>query len=337
MQVCFVFSIKAQTVPPAIQAAYGCEPDVPFIVVDFTGDPAGFESVNVAERDNYCCGASGPTGCFVIQFTLDPNSVGVNINLAGAGGFGSVEMSLNGCPNEIQIGDPICVSDPGPHEIVFCKPGTNDYFVEIQAIPAPSGSGDVVTADGCQDTLSVTGLIGNTITWTSITPGAEGEFNHYLNNLGGSNPGTAFVDYVDPGGTVVVVPQIGGPSSITYEVCGTPVTESVCPSSTPIFCDTSSVTIYPTLFADILPDPVAVCAGGIAQELTAHPIGGTAPYNYTWTTAADPTINGASTQSVFVTVPGVYSVSIGDITGCPLAGIPIGTYEVIVQDCYFVI
>ena len=61
-----------QTVPPSVQALLGCQSNVPFLSVDFTGNPVGSATVTGQSRNGYCCSASGSDKCMVVEFTLDP-------------------------------------------------------------------------------------------------------------------------------------------------------------------------------------------------------------------------------------------------------------------------
>lgn len=209
------------------------------------------------------------------------------------------------------VGTPICLNGTGPFIITFCKPGNNANCYSITSVPEPTSSGDVITADGCRDTLTVTGVSAATTTWTSISPGAPGQYNNYLNNLAANQPGVSGTPYSGQT-TVVVTPQPGYPPVIQYRVCGNII--GGCGGAT--FCDTVSVSIFPTLFAQINPANPTICFGSPGTTLTAVPIGGAAPYTYLWT---GPSSNGATTSSILASVPGVYTLSIVDATGCPAA------------------
>ena len=194
-----------------------CESSVPLFLQDFTGQPAGAATFNSIVRLGECCG--NDNDCIMIEFTLDEDAAGIDISLDGAGGFGSVEMWLNDCPvgtDNLQIGDPICVDDVGPHYLYFCKPGANDYFVTITSVPLPSGTGDLLVTEGCEIDLSVVGLDPATIVWNSTSPGDTSDWNGLL--TGGDIPGIAGtpygVPYLDPVGAtdVTITPTPGSPS-----------------------------------------------------------------------------------------------------------------------------
>lgn len=62
------------------------------------------------------------------------------------------------------------------------------------------------------------------------------------------------------------------------------------------------------LMVDIGPDSVSICPG-TALQLSSVVSGGPAPYTYFWS-------NGATTDNIFVTTPGYYTLDVYDSTGC---------------------
>ncbi len=313
-----------------------CESSVPLFLQDFTGQPAGAATFNSIVRLGECCG--NDNDCIMIEFTLDEDAAGIDISLDGAGGFGSVEMWLNDCPvgtDNLQIGDPICVDDVGPHYLYFCKPGANDYFVTITSVPLPSGTGDLLVTEGCEIDLSVVGLDPATIVWNSTSPGDTSDWNGLL--TGGDIPGIAGtpygVPYLDPVGAtdVTITPTPGSPSEVTYQVCGEYALPEACVTATDPWCGLSTITIFPDLFADAGPN-VSICQNGtIAATLTGSAVdmlgtgpGGTAPYTFTWTGPESvvhsnifPATPGAiATDQFDVLTVGTYTLTITDVTGC---------------------
>ncbi len=289
-----------------------CNGGTTTFVVDLSANPDSLWLSPPQIRAGDCCGTDN--NCVQFVLTLSPQATGINFLVpdgCGATPTGSLFYQVD-CGPLTSVGDPICLDGAGPFVVTFCKPGNNENCYSIQSIPAPSTAGDVITADGCSDTLSVTGLEVDSISWNSLSPGLYGEYNDLLTNTQGTESGTSgssFSGY----DTVIVTPGIGGPSVIQYEVCG--IVTGFC--LTENWCDTVSVNIYPTLFAEIQPNQPAICEGGVATTITANPIGGTAPYSYVWSSPNDPALEGATSQSIDVTVAGEYSVIIMDITGCP--------------------
>ncbi len=78
------------------------------------------------------------------------------------------------------------------------------------------------------------------------------------------------------------------------------------------------VASIPQLNVEIGPQQAAVCSNSVTT-LTATPSNGTGPYQFSWSSTADSTINGISTQSIDVTVPGDYFVAVTDSKGCMYA------------------
>lgn len=193
----------------------------PTFVVDLTGDPAGTWVSNPEQRAGDCCNPGGDVNCVQFVLTLDPGAEGLIFSVpdgCGASPSGSLFYQVD-CGPLTSVGSPLCLSGPGPFVITFCKPGNNENCYSITSIPAPASGGDVITADGCMDTLTVMGLDQTSITWTSISPGTPGQYNNYLNNLTETLPGVSGVVYTGES-TVVVTPQPGYPSVIYYQVCG---------------------------------------------------------------------------------------------------------------------
>ena len=286
--------------------------DAPTFSVNLTGNPAGTWTSNPTQRAGDCC-VPPDNNCVQFTVTLDPGAEGIIFSIpsgCGASPSGSLFYQVN-CGPLTSVGTPLCLNGTGPFILTFCKPGNNANCYSITSIPAPASGGNIVTADGCQDTLTVTGVTPVTTTWTSLSPGTPGQYNGYLNNLAGSQPGVAGVVYTGQT-TVIVTPQVGFPSVIEYIVCGSVI--GGC--STASFCDTVSVSIFPSLFAQINPLNPAICFGSAGTTLTAVPIGGTAPYTYLWT---GPSNNGATTSTILAALPGLYTLAITDATGCPAA------------------
>jgi gliding motility-associated-like protein len=293
-----------------------CTGATPFFTVDLTGNPAGTWVSPAVVRNGSCCGGgANQVNCIELSITLDPGAEGIIFNVAsGANPGGALYFQVNCVGIPAPSGSaPICLNGVGPHLITYCKVGNNTNTYSITSVPAPASSGDVVTADGCQDTLSVFGLTPSTVTWTSIPQNGQpaGFYNNYLNNLAGNQPGVSGTTYTGQT-TVIVTPQPGYPPTISYQVCGQVI--GGCSASS--FCDIVTVSIYPTLFAQINPINPAICFGSPGTTLTAVPIGGMAPYSYLWT---GPSNNGATTSTILASQPGVYTLSITDATGCPAA------------------
>lgn len=291
----------------------------PTFEIDLTGQPGGTWVSNPEQRTGNCCNPGGDNNCVQFTVTLDPLAEGIIFNVpdgCGAAPSGSLFYQVN-CGPLTSVGMPLCLNGNGPIVITFCKPGNNANCYSITSIPGPTSGGDVITADGCRDTLSVLGLDQSSIYWTSISPGTQGQYNNYLNNLAGTQPGISSVSYTGQS-TVIVTPQAGFPPVIYYRVCGNVI--GACSATS--YCDTVSVSIFPNLFANAGPD-VALCNGSVVGTVvTGNAIGGTAPFNYSWTGPAgfsQINVSSLTTNSIIALSPGIYTLSLTDATGCPAA------------------
>ncbi|MBX2948675.1 MAG: gliding motility-associated C-terminal domain-containing protein [Crocinitomicaceae bacterium] len=312
----------------SLYSQVNCTNNTPFFTIDLTGNPSGTWVSPAVVRNGSCCGGgTNQVNCIELSITLDPAAEGIIFNVAsGANPGGSLYYQINCVNIPVPSGSaPICLDGVGPHLISYCKVGNNTNTYSITSVPAPLTSGDIITADGCSDTLSVTGLQTSTITWNSISPGSSGQYNNYLNNLSGSQPGTSGVTYTGHS-SVVVTPQPNYPNEIQYKVCGTVV--GGCGSST--FCDTTTVSIYPTLFA--IPGPnVAICNGTTTgTPVTVAAQGGVAPFTYTWVGPGgfnQINVHNNATDQVTAMIAGTYQVTVMDATGCPGATTSINVVE----------
>ncbi len=310
----------------------------PTYEVDLTGFPNGTWLSDPQTRDGDCCGTDN--NCVQFAVTLDANAEGISFGIGdgcGAEPSGSLFYQVD-CGPLTSVGTPLCLSGTGPFIITFCKPGNNENCYEIQSIPAPATGGDVITADGCFDTLQVVGLDPTTVTWSSIpqndgsgNPQATNFFNDLLSDLDGTLTGTSGVIYDQDLTTVLVTPGGDYPATLSYEVCGDVL--GACSAAS--YCDTVSVTIYPTLFADA-GDDIALCQGSIIEEtLTGTAIGGTAPFTFQWVGISGNAASGiedethegvlTTTDQIDVLTTGEYQLTIFDATGCTEA---IDTVEV---------
>jgi PKD repeat protein len=278
----FTISVKAQY----------CDPGVPVLIADLTGNPDSAWLSPAIVRDEHCCGATNPDKCIEFILTLDPAATAINFDVCvGAKPPGALFYQID-CGPMTPVGDPICLSTPGPHHLTFCKPGNNDNQYCITSIGAPTITPPQIINDGCTGVMSVTNYDPATITWTSISPGAPGAYNSYLSCTSGCS-------------TVNVAAQPGFPPFVDFQACGIP--EGAC-SPAPV-CLITRVNFNPTLGVTIAPLNPTICFGQAGTTITANPTGGTPPYNYIWST-------GETTQSIFVGV-GTYAVVIGDASGCP--------------------
>ena len=284
-----------------------CTGDTPYITVDLSADPSMTIETIAVIRDGSCCNGADEN-CVEFTIFLHPDAEGILFDVAsGANPGGALDYQLNCGPITASGSEPICLDGEGPHHISFCKPGSNQNTYEITSVPGPTTSEDVIAADGCTDTLFVSGLDPESITWNSIAPGGYGNYNHLLSDEDQTETGITGVGFTGYE-TVLVTPDTNSPTEIQYEVCG----EGLGSCSSNTFCDTITVTIVPDLTAEINPQVPSICFGGSEAELLANVTGGEPPYTYLWST-------GETTQGIIVTNAGIYHVDVNDQTGCHIA------------------
>lgn len=269
-----------------------CGSNVPLFVVDLSGKSDSLWVSSDTLRSDTCCGAVAPDKCVAFSLTLDSSAAGIIFDICdGAIPPGALFYQV-ACGPISQVGEPLCLSGPGPHLITFCKPGNNNNKYCITSIPKPSAGPDLAVNDGCIDTLKALGYDDTTIVWTSVFPGPRGNYD------------TSLSCTQDCPITVVN----GGPNYppfIDFEVCGRPIGECL-PTPT---CDTVRVFFYSTLNVVISPENPTVCFGSPGTWIKANPSGGNPPYQFLWST-------NETIDSIFVGI-GTYIVELSDGSGCP--------------------
>lgn len=285
--ICAVLMISHQ-LPAQI-----CDSITPVFTVNLTGQPNGTWTSTSVQRDGYCCGVTGSEKCIEFIVTLDSMSNGIRFDIVGGAiPPGALYYQVN-CGPPVQVGEPLCLSGPGPHLVTFCKPGNNTNVYQIAALPYPQLSGTQYVSQACSGNLSVIGLIDTSIYWTSIP--FNPVYNGYLSCT------------QDCDSVTINPPSASLPPFVDYEVCGYVVGGCV-----PVFfCDTMRVYFVNDLAVNITPQNYVICYGSSAVTVTANPTGGLLPYNYLWST-------GASTQSISVGA-GTYYVQLLDAMNCSVA------------------
>jgi len=272
-----------------------CDPGVPFEVVDLTADPAGEWHSIAFSRSNHCCGVSNPQRCLEFEITLHPDAIAINFEItSGAIPPGSLFYQIN-CGSPVQVGEPICLTGPGPHILTFCKPGNNVNTYAVTSIPEPSITDPNFATENCPSQISISGMISGSITIEDLSGGGA-----YLDYL-------SCTDCEDP----IITPSGAFPAYVDYLICGEPK-GSVCLTGTN-FCDTIRVYFYDTIVTAVNPNPASYCEGEAGVWLYSDVNAGVPPYNFEWYDAADGSGNLLGTdEDYFATNPGTYSLIVYD-------------------------
>ena len=98
-----------------------CGPGTPTFIANLSSSAnAVWVSPSIARSDN-CCGTNAPDKCIKFIITLHPDAVGIMFDiLSGAKPTGALYYQI-GCGPQTPVGQPICLSGPGPHILTFCK------------------------------------------------------------------------------------------------------------------------------------------------------------------------------------------------------------------------
>lgn len=273
-----------------------CDANVPVISIDLSATPDTSWTLLEADaptREGYCCGASGSTNCISFEITLHPNSAGIFFDYDGAPAFGSLRWRLD-CGPEYTLRDTICVTDPGPFTLSFCKSGSDNgnYTLISVAKPTFPESPQNVPAN-CIQPVEILGVTANSVSWISISPGNPGDYDGQLSCTNCLTP--------------TFTPDPNGPSEIEYRVCGYPILD-YCVGNIE-FCDTVKFIMQDSLKVSVSPINPAFCAGGDIT-LTATGIGGDGNYSYIW---YDNGLNIIGTgANLVVDQAGSYSVEVRD-------------------------
>lgn len=274
-----------------------CDPSTPFHTVDLSSDPAGTWISPLESRDGQYCTANWPAVCVEFEITLHPNAAGLNFEIVeGAAPSGSLFYQID-CGPEIPVGDPICLADPGPHTLTFCKPGNNPNAYQITSIPAAITSPQDTVKPGCIAELVYTGfgLYEDSITWNDITSGT-GYYNSFLDCTSGCD--TVYFD----------APPTTTDPYVDFQVCGVPNT-GICDGFFSSICDTFRVYIIPPVEVEIDPFPQVLCTDDTSLTLYATLVNPLPGILYQWFDGPDG--SGSSLgfgDSLVITSPGTVSV-----------------------------
>lgn len=250
-----------------------CNSDVPFIVVDFSGQPAGIFKLNDDFRNGLCCGVrGGGNRCFEVLLILSDLTAAVTIKFDGATATGSANWWLTPLPapnnqcalESYKVGDQACVTGGGMYALTFCKPGQNNYNLIIEAIPHPGIDEKYEVRQDCSIQLNAMGFVNQGVTWSGDHLGALDFSTGMLTPTFTWKPGMPlFPDYIE------------------YSVCGPVSANNACTNHIGQVCATTRIYVYPELTAGILPVNPKFCKDG-SVVIQSQVSGGKPPYRFSW-------------------------------------------------------
>ncbi len=230
----------------------GCSPcntNVPFYWVDMLGDPAAHIVFENMERLGLCCGASNPSSCISFNVRLDPGAVGVEILIDGATPSPH-DWNLD-CEDAAMNNGIVCIQDSDYRLFTYCKPGGNKNNFSFRSLQGVVVSDDIQARVNCAGQFEAAGVVSNPV-WTSVSPGPEGMYDHYLSSTTISNPMFYAIQTEE-------VPEV--PPFVTYRVCGN-IGSTLC-TAAGIACAETTVYIDDALAIDLNIYFGGICEGEI--------------------------------------------------------------------------
>ena len=285
----FSFLFAAAFAPADLYAQ--CSATTPVYEVNLTGKPNGKWTSPTVRRNGTCCTAPNNQTCVQFNITLDALSGGLQFEISSGPVPAGVMTYQVDCGPSMAVGDSICVTGPGPHELSICMPGNSANTFTVYSIAAYDPVADANVTGGCTTTLQAPlAFDPASVQWNDITGG--GAYNSYLSCTSGCpNP--------------TVTPDANPPAFVDYTVCGNS-TSAVC-TDIP-YCDTVRVYFHPPITASINPNPAIVCPGSGTVDLVGSATGGSGLYNYFWFDNAGNQL--ANTQTYTANAAGTYRLEV---------------------------
>ena len=291
-----------------------CDANVPYFVVDLTGDPDSTWFSPSLGREGNCCNTTHPDRCVSFTVILDENAIGLEFDITdGAIPNGSLFYQID-CGVQQLVGNGICLAGGQTYELTFCKPGANKNVYRIRSIPGIIIPDTISTRVNCSVDVDIKGVDASSVHWNSITGST---YNSYLSCTSGCLTNTIKVDH-------------SAPSTILYEVCGD-ATDKTCGG---IFhsCDTLVVKVYPEVEVSITGD-LTFCNGS-SSTLIASATPASPAYSFEWYDNYNATGNIVSTTTDFIpTSAGAYSVVATDHNSSLECSSDTLNFDITVLDC----
>ena len=253
-------------------------------------------------RNGSCCGIESGQRCIRFNVTVHPQATQIGFNVANPAPPGGAFYQVD-CGPQTSLGTPLCITGLSTFCISFCKSGGDSPNYTISSSRTFSTSPNITLSQGCTGQIGVTGMLTSSIQWTSIAPGAVGQYNSYLSCTSGCSSPT-------------VTPGSNPPAYVDYRVSGM---VTGCSSGT--VADTVRVTFVSGVGGTTSPTAPAVCFGSATTTVTAAGSGGVPPYSYEWKDSGGNTIGTLAAQPLSV---GNYTVTIRDqLANCPGTTLPV--------------
>ncbi len=276
-----------------------------FYVIDLLGDPDAEITINSRRKDK-CCDTDlpGNVNCIAFNIRLDNDAVGVEISVNG--GTPDVKEWKVDCGIMDADNGIVCIHEGGFHLFTFCKQGSNPSNYTFRSLSGITVESEIETRVSCNTNIEVSGLYNNP-SWTSISPGAEGTYNHYLYASGSDIPGSG-VNVTNP----VFIADADAPSQIQYRICGETGEPSPCTDGLGTDCDIVTIFVKDSIGIDLNIEPDLICEDTPTSITpTISPVGS---YTLEWYSGSDASGTLLHTAPSFQpTTEGAYSLVVTDI------------------------
>jgi hypothetical protein len=287
-----------------------------------------------------CILASGGTPSYTYLWNTVPAQTTATATGLGAGTYTLIITDAAGCTatatvvvnepavisSNADVTDPLCYGGMGsieltptggtaPYSVIWSNGATN---LINGGLVAGTYTATITDANGCvlTETYTISNpaaiVVTGTVTNVSCNGGVNGAVT--LNVTGGS--GTYLYQWSNGETTANITGLIAGTYTVTVtDLTSCSVTQTFVvnqPTALSCVCNSNVVNVS--------------CFGAADGSITAQPMGGTAPYSYSWIRIA-PTVSGvlATTQTISGLTAGTYEVTITDANGCTMVGTAVVT------------
>jgi hypothetical protein len=285
-----------------------------FFTVDLTGNPDSIVFFENVYREDKCCDAKKQEYCASFNVMLDPDAVGVEVQITNPAPSGQ-QWKLNcGEDYELDGGRVVCLPGGEFNLFTYCAAGEgnnryNDWkFISYSGVVVEQ---EIDTRVDCNTQISAEGVYSDPV-WNSVYPGNRGDYNDYLYAPGSDVPGSG-VNVSNP----IFIAPLGAVGEYRYELCAVTGAESICSDeSTGMDCDIVTINVVDAINIDLLINPDLMCEDDLPFVLTPEitPLNGN--YKIEWFTGydANPANKiGEGPTSPQINAEGPYSIKVTDL------------------------
>jgi hypothetical protein len=281
-----------------------CATELSHYWVDMMGNSDSTKTFNGVERLDRCCDYDKKDDCVSFSIRLDDDAVGVEISIEGATPTSQDwRMDCDIVPMEDGI---VCVPGGEFHLFTYCKPGDNLNSYTFRSLSGVIVESEIETRVSCNTNIEVSGVYSNPV-WNSISPGAEGTYNHYLYAPDSDIPESG-VNVTNP----VFIADTDAPGYIQYRICGQTGEPSPCTDELGRDCDIVTVFVKDSIGIDLNINPDMIC--GDAPTTITPTISPAGTYTLEWYSGYNASGSLLSSAEFFTPAEeGTYSVVVTDI------------------------